>query len=127
MATLVTISGVEMSTAAAANVTETAADVTSDLARLRQGLTVRQLLAECLAGADDDRSAGWRDYVTALEAALARPLSWRTSPVSGATHRVSDGDVGYWVVAPGLTTAQVREAFVAGYEGDPSGAEVYSI
>lgn len=85
---MVTISGVEMSAAAAENVTETAADVTSD---------------------------------------LARPLNWRTSPVSGATHRVSDGDVGYWVVAPGLTTAQVREAFVASYEGDPSGAEVYSL
>lgn len=55
------------------------------------------------------------------------PLDWRTSPVAGATHRVSDGDVGYWVVAPGLTEAQVREAFVAGYEGDPSGAEVYAI
>lgn len=55
------------------------------------------------------------------------PLVWRTSPVAGATHRVSDGDVGYWVVAPGLTEAQVREAFVAGYEGDPSGAEVYAL
>lgn len=67
----ITIDGVTMSRAAATNVEETGVDVAADLAALRSGEhTAESLLAHCLDGADEDRVEGWRDYVSALVAAV---------------------------------------------------------
>lgn len=61
----------KLSRAALEAVEETGIDPADDLARLRAGLTIPELLAECLNGADDDRVEGWLDYVAALEAVVS--------------------------------------------------------
>lgn len=58
--------------AALANLAETGTDYRRDLAALRSGATTEEALLEhCLDGADDDRVEGWREYVSALVAAVA--------------------------------------------------------
>lgn len=71
----VTIAGIRMSRAAAECVEQTGADPAADLARLRAGLSLDALRAECLDGGDDDDAdtiAAWGDYVTALEIEMER-------------------------------------------------------
>jgi hypothetical protein len=49
------------------NVAETGIDPADDVCRVATaGLSRADLLAECLDGADDDRVAGWREYVDAV-------------------------------------------------------------
>lgn len=54
--------------------TDPAECVLDDLASLRSGATSVALLAECLdaSGDEADIADGWRDYVAALEAHLAK-------------------------------------------------------
>lgn len=67
---VVTVGGVRMTVAAAANVQEAGVDIYDDVIRLRTGrVPPAELLRQCLDGADEDREAGWRDYVAAIEAA----------------------------------------------------------
>lgn len=62
----------KFTSAALANIAETGADWSADLAALRAGtLTASALLGHCLDGADDDRAEGWREYVATLEASIA--------------------------------------------------------
>lgn len=66
---VVTVQGVKMSTAAAANVEEAGVSVTADVAAVSAGdLSPADLLAQCLDGCELDRVDGWRDYVYAVEA-----------------------------------------------------------
>lgn len=58
--------------AALANLEETGTDWREDMAALRCGGTTEEALLEhCLDGADEDRVEGWREYVSALVAAVA--------------------------------------------------------
>jgi len=67
----ITIGGIVMSYAAAEFVRECGVDVASDLQQLRAGSCDRDtLLSSCLDGAEDDRIAGIRAYVSAVCAAL---------------------------------------------------------
>jgi hypothetical protein len=60
---------IQLTVAAQQNVDETGVSPESDLADLVSGaLSEGDLLAACLDGADDDRVAGWREYVAALVA-----------------------------------------------------------
>ena len=62
-----TMTTIKFSQAAQQNIEETGIDPQDDLRRLRaKEITSAELIAECLAGADDDREDGWRAYVAAL-------------------------------------------------------------
>lgn len=57
------------------NIEETSTEAHLDLVRVNDGLSVADLLVECLNGADPDRVQGWRDYChTIREAHEARDL-----------------------------------------------------
>ena len=59
-----------LTAAAKSNVAETGIDPALDVEAIRSGThTAKGLLADCLAGADEDRVAGWREYVAAIAAA----------------------------------------------------------
>ena len=59
--------GIELSKAAIENVEECGVEVWDDLDQIRAGRWTRETLLEhCLNGADEDRVAGWHDYVDAL-------------------------------------------------------------
>lgn len=68
-----TINGVTMSMEAAKVVEWAGVDPASDVAeRLAGTMTGARLLDECLAGAEGDAVQGWREYVAAIEAAVAQ-------------------------------------------------------
>lgn len=58
----------KLTPAAYANVKETGINPSEDLESLIAGETTESLLARCLDGADDDRVAGWQEYVDTLAA-----------------------------------------------------------
>jgi hypothetical protein len=59
------------SNAAQANIEETGCDVEADAEALRAGsMSPAELLNHCLDGADEDRRAGWLDYVNDLARAV---------------------------------------------------------
>jgi uncharacterized protein (DUF1786 family) len=52
------------------------AEVADEIERVRNGeLTREALLARCLDGADEDRVAGWTEYVDAVVAAAEAPTA----------------------------------------------------
>ena len=58
---------IDLSMAARENAAETSADPFDDFVRVRKGRADRaSLTEECLDGADEDRVAGWRQYVDAV-------------------------------------------------------------
>lgn len=80
MTTSIIIAGVPLTKAAAENLQAVAAtkaaqaaEVAQDVSALRRGeKTPAQLLAYCLDGAEPEYVQGWRDYVSAIEAAAKR-------------------------------------------------------
>jgi hypothetical protein len=65
------------------NLQETGVDYTDDLHDLRTGqVSVSELLAKCLDGADDDRVTGWQEYVETLDEATRSSPHRKHDPVS---------------------------------------------
>jgi hypothetical protein len=66
-----TMTSITFTAAATTNLIETGVDWASDWRALKAGETTPEaLLEDCLAGADEDRAEGWREYVGTLEALL---------------------------------------------------------
>jgi len=68
---------IRFTSAAQACIDETGVDPMDDVDRLRNGVvTATALLAECLDGADDDRHAGWHEYIDTIVSYCVRPPQW---------------------------------------------------
>jgi predicted HicB family RNase H-like nuclease len=75
----VTIAGIRFSLAAAECIREAGIsqhEIASDAVSIRDGRTRESLLEHCLDGAGDDRHEGWRDYVSAVVAAVEAPREY---------------------------------------------------
>jgi hypothetical protein len=76
---------IKLSFQARQNARETGCDPLKDAVDLRAGVLTRdELLAECLNGADEDRVAGWHDYVAEVAEYASTLVAPRTNPPSEA-------------------------------------------
>lgn len=110
-----------MTTAAARNVAETSTDVDVDIRRFRTGVIDRAaLLAECLDGADDDRTDGWRDYVDHVTAHTVRMFVVVEAADGPGLSFPVDTDVEVNAARAAMTTVGLTTTPIfAGHPGDP--------
>lgn len=97
MSDMVTVEGVEMTMAAAANVEACGVSPADDLRRMQDGVSAADLLAECLDGAEgDDVEAGWREYVDAIADAATHECdycsAWLTSDPNSPVAAIGDDE-----------------------------------
>lgn len=110
---------VELSAAAFENVQSRAVDVGADVSALRYGAHSRDsLLAHYLAGAPDDRAGGWRDYVTAVEAAARIKTHVYIEYERGRTCYATDTPAERWQAKSALRAAGLDSTRI--YVGDPN-------